>query len=121
MMLPQSGQGGASSSGLKANIGRAGSETAAPTDEGPLVPRPMVVATGEIIRPGVVIDAIARPGEHGHVRARPEHGVSKGRRQLSIRGRWIHVDQLQSEPCAERVREQSPSVGAAIIQWIGAT
>src|SRR5262249_13810456 len=62
MMLPQSGHGGASSSGRKANIGRAGSETAAPTDVGPvlpvdaprgvggtlgpLAPRPEVVATG---------------------------------------------------------------------------
>ncbi len=35
MIEPQSGQGGASSSGWKANIERDGSEPAAPSDDGP--------------------------------------------------------------------------------------
>src|SRR5439155_11923015 len=61
MMLPQSGQGGASSSGLKANIEREGSETAAPTDDGPLVPRPVVVATG----PGTRLIGMGPPDRAG--------------------------------------------------------
>src|SRR2546428_3127528 len=48
MMLPQSGQGGASSSGRKANVERDGSEPAAPTDPGP--GEPSVVPRG----PGIV-------------------------------------------------------------------
>src|SRR5262245_10129639 len=77
MMLPQSGHGGASSSGRKANIWREGSETAAPTDVGPeppvgvprgaggtlgpLTPRPEVVATG----PGTRLIGTGPPGRAG--------------------------------------------------------
>src|SRR5437867_13175725 len=61
MMLPQSGHGGASSSGRKANIWREGSETAAPTEVGPPGPRPVVVATG----PGTRVIGTGPPGRAG--------------------------------------------------------
>src|SRR6185295_20419198 len=70
MMLPQSGQGGASSSGRNAKNARDGSEPAAPTDvgPGPLVPLPVVVATG----PGTRLIGMGPPGRVGSVA--PEAG-----------------------------------------------
>src|SRR5262245_53167243 len=71
MIEPQSGHGGASSPGRKANIEREGSLLAAATEDGPLVLRPVVVATGPVTRligtgpPGRAGSSLAGTGPAG--------------------------------------------------------
>src|SRR6266508_911594 len=85
MIEPQSGQGGASSSGRKANIWRDGSETAAPTEVGPL---PVVVPRGD-------------GGALGPLPPRPEVGaVGPGTRLIGVGAAGVSASSFTCTPIA---------------------
>src|SRR2546425_7797348 len=62
MMLPQSGQGGASSSGRKANMEREGSLAAAPTEPWPPVPGVVPRGAGVVLVGPVVTTRLVAVG-----------------------------------------------------------